>query len=153
MPLMNMLPTRIIEVEPLGGGYRDSLPRKLARSGGRGARRNGNSGNRQSFPRPQRQDGCGFCISTGECKDIWSSHSLRQDGKITCPVLRKYVCPICKAEGDNAHTISYCPENTTKEAGHIHVRTGHNAAGNRINFTRNPRPAKPIYPAVQSTNP
>ena len=31
---------------------------------------------------------------------------------MTCPVLRVYTCPHCGANGDAAHTLKHCPENT-----------------------------------------
>jgi hypothetical protein len=42
---------------------------------------------------------------------FYQSHNLRSDeGKVSCPVLREYNCPICNnGGGDNAHTIKYCP--------------------------------------------
>jgi hypothetical protein len=54
---------------------------------------------------------CRFCQVNGEPPKFYQSHNLRSDdGKVTCPVLREYRCPICRNEGgDNAHTIKYCP--------------------------------------------
>ncbi|KAM6977668.1 nanos homolog 1 [Aplochiton taeniatus] len=55
-------------------------------------------------------DCCGFCKQNGEAVDIYRSHKLKsKDGKILCPILRSYVCPICDATGDKAHTRRYCP--------------------------------------------
>lgn len=54
---------------------------------------------------------CGFCKQNGESADIYRSHSLKsRDGKIICPILRTYTCPICDATGDFAHTRRYCPQ-------------------------------------------
>ncbi|MBN3324333.1 NANO1 protein, partial [Atractosteus spatula] len=40
----------------------------------------------------------------------YSTHILKgPDGRVLCPVLRRYTCPLCGANGDNAHTIKYCP--------------------------------------------
>ena len=33
-------------------------------------------------------------------------------GLCQCPVLRVYVCPLCKGTGDYAHTLKYCPYNS-----------------------------------------
>ncbi|CAH1784498.1 unnamed protein product [Owenia fusiformis] len=53
---------------------------------------------------------CVFCRNNGESEQVYRGHFLKDDQKrITCPVLRAYTCPICKASGDDAHTIKYCP--------------------------------------------
>ena len=55
---------------------------------------------------------CVFCRNNGESESFYTSHYLKDaDGKVTCPVLRAYTCPLCGANGDGAHTIKYCPEN------------------------------------------
>ena len=57
-----------------------------------------------------------FVATTGESESFYTSHYLKDsEGKVTCPVLRAYTCPLCGANGDKAHTIKYCPEN--KESG------------------------------------
>ena len=56
---------------------------------------------------------CVFCRNNGETESFYTSHYLKDaDGKVTCPVLRAYTCPLCGANGDAAHTIKYCPENS-----------------------------------------
>lgn len=53
---------------------------------------------------------CGFCKQNGESAEIYTSHRLKaRSGRVLCPILRSYVCPICGASGDAAHTRHYCP--------------------------------------------
>lgn len=55
---------------------------------------------------------CVFCKNNGETVAIYSSHVLKdEEGRVCCPILRKYTCPLCGVSGDNAHTIRYCPKN------------------------------------------
>ena len=54
---------------------------------------------------------CHFCKRNGEQRGVYLSHNLRgARGVVTCPILRRYKCPICGATGDDAHTVSYCPK-------------------------------------------
>ena len=54
---------------------------------------------------------CSFCKNNGEPKHIYSTHSIKDsNGKITCPLLKIYKCPICGESGQNAHTITYCKQ-------------------------------------------
>jgi len=59
---------------------------------------------------------CVFCRNNGEPNTWFRNHSLRDaTGRVTCPVLRAYTCPICGTSGDTAHTIKYCPRNRSTE--------------------------------------
>jgi len=74
---------------------------------------------------------CVFCRNNGEAEAVYTSHQLKDpEGAVTCPILYIYTCPICGANGKNAHTIKYCPYNTGDT---ICIRaltkSGHNAAG------------------------
>lgn len=63
--------------------------------------------------RPIKQQVCVFCRNNGESESFYTSHCLKDsEGKVTCPVLRAYTCPLCGANGDASHTIKYCPENS-----------------------------------------
>ena len=63
--------------------------------------------------RPVKQQVCVFCRNNGESESFYTSHCLKDaEGKVTCPVLRAYTCPLCGANGDASHTIKYCPENS-----------------------------------------
>lgn len=54
---------------------------------------------------------CRFCKQNGESARVYRSHRLKSDdGKVICPILWSYTCPICKATGDHAHTRRYCPQ-------------------------------------------
>ncbi|CAN9514569.1 unnamed protein product [Ophioblennius macclurei] len=53
---------------------------------------------------------CVFCRNNGAPEEVYGSHVLKTpDGRVLCPILRAYTCPLCSANGDNAHTIKYCP--------------------------------------------
>ncbi|KAM3593550.1 uncharacterized protein V6R79_015133 [Siganus canaliculatus] len=56
-------------------------------------------------------DFCRFCKQNGESARVYRSHKLKSaDGKVICPILWNYTCPICEATGDYAHTRRYCPQ-------------------------------------------
>ena len=73
----------------------------------------GRKGGRGSRSRRGPQQQCVFCLSNGEDEAVYRSHSLKDhDGRVTCPLLRMYCCPICNYPGgDYAHTMKYCPKN------------------------------------------
>merc|ERR1712142_1099655 len=63
-------------------------------------------------PKMMNNDVCKFCYSNGEAESQYRTHKLKNSsGLVTCPVLRSFTCPICKATGDFAHTQRYCPRN------------------------------------------
>ncbi|CAD6992170.1 protein nanos-like [Ceratitis capitata] len=54
---------------------------------------------------------CVFCENNNEPEAVVRSHAVRDSlGRVLCPKLRTYICPICKASGDKAHTVKYCPQ-------------------------------------------
>ncbi|CAL8297843.1 unnamed protein product [Arctogadus glacialis] len=65
------------------------------------------SGGRSGKPEPKV---CVFCRNNGAPEEVYGSHILKTaDGRVLCPILRAYTCPLCSANGDHAHTIKYCP--------------------------------------------
>ncbi|XP_070784602.1 nanos homolog 1 [Enoplosus armatus] len=60
---------------------------------------------------------CRFCKQNGESARVYRSHRLKSDdGKVICPILWNYTCPICEASGDHAHTRRYCPQAQLEDA-------------------------------------
>jgi len=97
-----------------------------------------------------QMDVCKFCHSNGEAEAQYKSHQLKNSsGLVTCPVLRSFVCTICKATGDFAHTQRYCPRNKNGQyntgASLSELKRRKNAAGNF--------PSKKIGCSYSSTNP
>ena len=77
---------------------------------------------------------CAFCKNNGEQPDIYLSHALKDnEGRVLCPILRKYVCPMCGVCGDNAHTIRYCPKNEGNISTMALLKTSRIATGKRRN--------------------
>ncbi|XP_041124292.1 nanos homolog 1-like [Polyodon spathula] len=66
---------------------------------------------RKTAPRSKQEPKiCVFCRNNGAPEEVYGSHVLKTpDGRVVCPILRAYTCPLCSANGDNAHTIKYCP--------------------------------------------
>lgn len=52
---------------------------------------------------------CQFCKNNGKSPTEYKSHELKdENGRVVCPVLKIYTCPICGETGSKAHTIKYC---------------------------------------------
>lgn len=74
---------------------------------------------------------CNFCKHNGESRHVYSSHQLKTpEGVVVCPILRHYVCPLCGATGDLAHTLKYCPLNGGQQS--LYRRSGRNSAGRKV---------------------
>jgi len=95
---------------------------------------------------------CSLCYHNGEPEEFCSSHNLKtRDGRIvTCPVLRKFVCKLCGASGDKAHTQRYCPLNKdgvfNRGASLPQLKTRRNAAGN---FSSRRMVCHPLHSALR----
>ncbi|XP_004607777.1 nanos homolog 2 [Sorex araneus] len=74
---------------------------------------------------------CNFCKHNGESRHVYASHHLKTaEGVVVCPILRHYVCPLCGATGDQAHTLKYCPLNGGQQS--LYRRSGRNSAGRKV---------------------
>ncbi|XP_028994061.1 nanos homolog 1-like [Betta splendens] len=74
---------------------------------------------------------CVFCRNNGAPEEVYGTHILKTaDGRVLCPILRAYTCPLCSANGDNAHTIKYCP--LSREQPSRGAAKGGRAAGKRL---------------------
>ncbi|XP_005370311.1 nanos homolog 2 [Microtus ochrogaster] len=74
---------------------------------------------------------CNFCKHNGESRHVYASHQLKTpEGVVVCPILRHYVCPLCGATGDHAHTLKYCPLNSNQQS--LYRRGGRNSAGRKV---------------------
>lgn len=76
---------------------------------------NQNNMNSRATKNANKASVCVFCRNNGESREFYSSHTLKDsEGNTSCPILRAYTCPLCKANGDNSHTVKYCPKYTPK---------------------------------------
>ncbi|EEZ99428.2 nanos, partial [Tribolium castaneum] len=58
----------------------------------------------------QRPKICTLCWKNCETPEVFQSHTVKaEDGRVTCPILRRHICDICGATGDYAHTRRHCP--------------------------------------------
>uniref|UniRef100_A0A0N5CF54 Nanos-type domain-containing protein n=1 Tax=Strongyloides papillosus TaxID=174720 RepID=A0A0N5CF54_STREA len=87
-----------------------------------------NSKNQSAAKSPKQSFHCSFCFNNERVrcerqkiefnannpKGLWNKHNNKDDkGIVTCPFLRKLICPSCGATGDFAHTRRHCPLNNS----------------------------------------
>ncbi|XP_061890903.1 nanos homolog 1-like [Entelurus aequoreus] len=85
---------------------------------------------KQAKPEPKV---CVFCRNNGAPEEVYGTHILKTaDGRVLCPILRAYTCPLCSANGDNAHTIKYCPLSREPPGGHRMLARGSRLTGKRL---------------------
>lgn len=64
---------------------------------------------------PAAPPGCAFCRKNGESEMWYLSHQLKDhNNRISCPILKKFKCPLCQVVGQ--HTVRYCPLNANRDA-------------------------------------
>ena len=63
--------------------------------------------------RVQKPVVCVFCRKNGESEEFYRKHTLKDgNGKVQCPVLRRFKCPLCDATGENVCTLHSKPTRT-----------------------------------------
>ncbi|XP_070492106.1 uncharacterized protein [Chironomus tepperi] len=66
---------------------------------------------KNSNKKKKMDDHCVFCKNNGVDEILYRSHTVKDSkGRVLCPKLRAYQCPICGADGDQSHTVKYCPK-------------------------------------------
>lgn len=66
---------------------------------------------KNSIKKKKMDDHCVFCKNNGADEILYKSHTVKDlKGRVLCPKLRLYKCPICGADGDQSHTVRYCPK-------------------------------------------
>ena len=78
---------------------------------------------------------CKICYDMNKHATEYTSHSVKKDGKVTCPVLLKIECVYCKNSG---HTYSYCPNFRTPPK--------------KISLKTPQRPQKPLQKSLPKKN-
>jgi len=78
----------------------------------RGFTRNKRNPRRRTKPNKKSlEDHCVFCKNNGAPESVYKCHTVKDSmGRVLCPTLRQYKCPICGEDGDRSHTVKSFPE-------------------------------------------